>query len=103
VIVYLRDIHLQPLPIFDSRSLQEHLSGSPSFVRYGFYSLTMSFMDCFEQTDSGSMESYADSARQQAILLAASGDPRVDVLQTLCMLALIDIKCKHSCTQKVNV
>ncbi|KAF5008202.1 hypothetical protein FDECE_5535 [Fusarium decemcellulare] len=91
--IYQTMIHLQPLPLFRLSDLSDYLNSSPRFLLYSFFALTNSFRNRAGH-DNGSGLMVADeirSAEDEVKKLAFQGIPRMDVVQSLCLLALRDV------------
>lgn len=86
-------IHSQPLPLFRPGDLSNFLTFSPPFLLYSFLTLTLSSKphaaDCNNQAKV--VESYANTAQETIRKLAFEGVSSLEVVQSLCLLALKDI------------
>lgn len=96
VCIYARVIHLQPLPLFQIERLRELLPSYPKFLRSTFFALTSSFSDgqVTHGEDCKAVEMHASEARSEVLHLATEGNCSLPVLQALCLLILLDMKCK---------
>lgn len=91
--VYRTMIHLQPLPLFRLRDLSHHLASSPRFLLHSFLALTLSFRShtAYHDRQAEVAESYARSGQDTVRKLAFQGVSTLEVIQSLCLLALRDI------------
>ncbi|KAM0345061.1 hypothetical protein ACHAPU_006947 [Fusarium lateritium] len=91
--LYRVKLHLQPLQLFKLGDLKDYLSTSPQFLLYSFLALTVrhSTHDFYRGQEAAAVEFYANSAHQTVISLASQGVARIEVVQALCMLVLVDI------------
>ncbi|KAF4993081.1 hypothetical protein FGRMN_6696 [Fusarium graminum] len=91
--IYRVKLHLQPLQLFKLDDLQDHLSTSSQFFLYSFLALTVrhSAHDFYKGREAAAVDFYANSAHQTVISLASQGVTRIEVVQALCMLVLVDI------------
>ena len=94
--VYRATVHLQPLPLFNLEGLQARLMASPQFLLWSFLALTLTFSshEFYRGSESEAIKFYARSAADTVMRLAAEGIPRLEILQSLCLLAFRDIKGK---------
>ncbi|KAI2882760.1 transcriptional regulator family: Fungal Specific TF [Aspergillus niger] len=92
--VYRKVLHLQPLPLFDMDTLQSDLAKAPEFLLWSFLALILSFSghEFYHGRESDARNFYSQSAEQAVVKMAVEGIPRVEVLQSLCLLALRHIK-----------
>lgn len=86
-------IHLQPLPLFRLSDLPEYLASSPGHLLDSFLALTLSFKAHIESETSQfqGIENYVRSAEDAVKKLACQGVTRLDIVQSLCLLALREI------------
>lgn len=100
--VYRKVLHLQPLPLFDMDTLQSDLAKAPEFLLWSFLALILSFSghEFYHGRESDARNFYSQSAEQAVVKMAVEGIPRVEVLQSLCLLALRHIKGTYP---KINV
>lgn len=106
--VYRSFVHLQPLPLFDEDQLRGEITEQRGrkYLLHAFCALTLAFSDheLYGDKRSELVAGFAESARHMVLPLAAEGSSRLDVLQTLCLLALTEIKCKtHSASRSMAV
>ncbi|PIA93177.1 hypothetical protein CB0940_05143 [Cercospora beticola] len=94
--VYRSFIHLQPLPLFDEDQLHGEITQQRgrTYLLHAFCALTLAFSDheLYRDKRSELVAGFAESARHMVLPLAAEGSSRLDVLRTLCLLALTEIK-----------
>ncbi|OQV05766.1 Fungal Zn2-Cys6 binuclear cluster domain-containing protein [Cladophialophora immunda] len=92
--IYRKKIHLQPLPLLNPEDLRTIIDNSPQYLRWSFLALTVSFSnhDFYKGKSSEAIKLYSRSAADTVMKLAAGGNSRVDILQSLCLLAFKDIK-----------
>lgn len=83
-------IHLQPLPLFRLEDLQKYLTTAPRFLLWSFLALTLTFSnhEFYGGRVSEAIEFYTQSAHDTVIKLAAEGVTRLEVTQSMCLLAL---------------
>ncbi|SPJ74242.1 uncharacterized protein FTOL_03972 [Fusarium torulosum] len=91
--IYRTKIHLQPLQLFRLPDLKNYLSSSPQFLLWSFLALTVrhSTHDYYKGQEVKAAEFYADLAHQAVISLAYQGIPKIEVVQALCMLVLVEV------------
>ncbi|KAM5360534.1 hypothetical protein ACJA88_014805 [Fusarium oxysporum] len=91
--IYCRMIHLQPLPLFRPNELLDYLRSSTRHLLYSFLALGLSLKAQIAHlpTRSDLIENYARCARDEVQDLASQGIARLQVVQSLCLLALSDI------------
>lgn len=96
--VYGTTVHLQPLPLFKFDSLRTKLQTASQYFVHSFLALMLQFSthDFYHKSHKAAARFYSRSAAATTGLLAAEGNPRVEVIQALCMLALKDIAGKVS-------
>ncbi|WQF77411.1 hypothetical protein CDEST_02425 [Colletotrichum destructivum] len=96
--VYKKDIAFRPLPLFGRSILRSRLSSpTPQFLRRSFLALTLRFgtHPFFRGKEGECADFYAGSAYTDLMPLALEGVATVEVVQSLCLLALQDLKvCK---------
>ncbi|OBR15049.1 C6 transcription factor [Colletotrichum higginsianum IMI 349063] len=96
--VYRKDIAFKPLPLFGRSTLRSRLSSpTPRFLRRSFLALTLRFgtHPFFRGKEGECADFYAASAYADLMPLALEGVATVEVVQSLCLLALQDLKvCK---------
>lgn len=97
--VYRIKLHFQPLQLFRLVGLRDHLLTSPQFLRWSFLALTLHFSshEFYSGCEAEAIEFYGTSSRQEATGLALQGIPRLEVLQALSLLVLVDVAGKY-CT-----
>ncbi|KAF4332161.1 hypothetical protein FBEOM_14053 [Fusarium beomiforme] len=86
-------VHLQPLPLFELASLEERLQNAPRYILHSFLALMLEFSTHrFYQSKHAEAASYYNhSAAATTKRLAAEGQPRVEIVQALCMIAFRDL------------
>ncbi|KAF2996772.1 hypothetical protein E8E14_004340 [Neopestalotiopsis sp. 37M] len=94
--VYREMIHLQPLPLFDFNKLQTLLHSAPSYLLWSFLALTVHFgnHDYYLDNKPEAIRFYTQSAEKVIPSLAFEGVPRLDVQQSLCLLAMKHIQAR---------
>ncbi|KAF5671381.1 hypothetical protein FDENT_10920 [Fusarium denticulatum] len=95
--IYRSRVHLQPLPLFRPNELLDYLKSSTRHLLYSFLALGLSLRAQISHlpTRSDTIENYARFARDEVTSLASQGIARLQVKQSLCLLALRDfLVCK---------
>jgi hypothetical protein len=89
---YREKLYFQPLPLFDPRRLQLKIGTSPHYLRWSFLALTLHFTShsFYYGLEAKAIEYYTTSARSIVVDMAAEGLAQLEVMQTLCLLALCD-------------
>lgn len=89
---YREKLYFQPLPLFDPRRLQLKIGTLPHYLRWSFLALTLHFTshNFYYGLEAKAIEYYTTSARSIVVDMAAEGLAQLEVLQTLCLLALCD-------------
>ncbi|OJZ85095.1 hypothetical protein ASPFODRAFT_164805 [Aspergillus luchuensis CBS 106.47] len=92
--VYRKVLHLQPLPLFDMHTLQSALAKAPDFLLWSFLTLILPFSghEFYHGREIEARKFYSQSAEQAVVKMAIEGVSQVEVLQSLCLLALRHIK-----------
>lgn len=95
--IYSEKIHLQPLPLFDSEKLLDHLSASPRYLLWSFIAVVLHFgtHSFYSGCDTQAVSFYTRSANDSVAKLAADGVAKTEVLQAICLLALRNILCTY--------
>jgi hypothetical protein len=95
VTVFEAKVYLQPLPLFGLKSLKDHLSRGPPFLRNSFFDLCTLLS---APRDQCSAQGSLDTARLETIKLASEGSCSLEVLESLCLLSLHEIlsKCTYN-------
>ncbi|KAM0500860.1 hypothetical protein ACHAP8_004577 [Fusarium lateritium] len=85
--------HLQPLLLFKLPDLKLYLNAAPKYLLDSFLALTVRYSThaFYWDQQARAVEYYSSSAQQTVISLASQGIPRLEVVQSLCMLVLVDI------------
>ncbi|KAF4964774.1 hypothetical protein FSARC_7373 [Fusarium sarcochroum] len=91
--VYRIKFHLQPLQLFELRDLKRLLTTSPRFLLWSFLALTVRYSnhDFYTGQEAEAVEYYASSAQQAVTSLASEGIPKLEIVQALCILVLVDV------------
>lgn len=91
--IYRIKYHLQPLQLFKVHELKGRLLVAPRYLVDSFLALTVrhSTHAFYRGQQSQAVELYATSARQTVMDLASQGIPRLEIVQALCLLVLVDI------------
>ncbi|KAF5001065.1 hypothetical protein FGRMN_1259 [Fusarium graminum] len=89
---YREKVYFQPLPLFDPQRLQSKVSALPQYLRWSFLALVLHHTshDFYYGLESKAVEYYTKSARGVVVDMAAEGVVQLEVMQTLCLLALCD-------------
>ncbi|KAF7556914.1 hypothetical protein G7046_g6175 [Stylonectria norvegica] len=93
--IYRSHIYFQPLPLFEPEELRVSLDPAPDFLRQSFLAIALNFCDHYFYCGEGkkAAECYMSSARKTVMAMAAESvtSLELEVLQSLCLLALYDI------------
>ncbi|KAL6917048.1 hypothetical protein FSHL1_008278 [Fusarium sambucinum] len=91
--IYRLRHHLQPLLLFKLPDLKLYLNAAPKYLLDSFLALTVRYSThaFYWDQQARAVEYYSSSAQQTVISLASQGIPRLEVVQSLCMLVLVDI------------
>ncbi|QGJ00510.1 hypothetical protein CEK26_001954 [Fusarium fujikuroi] len=102
--VYSQKVHLQPLPLFDLPTLGERLNDAPQYFLYSFLALMLEFTthEYFRNNHAEASSYYSRSAATTIQRLAAEGKHHVEIVQTLCMMALRDIAGKRNAWMSIG-
>lgn len=99
-------MYFQPLPLFNLSSLREELATFPNHLRWAFLALALhhsnhSFYSGIEHEAIGF---YTADSRNIAMDLSMKGATEIEVLQSICLLALCDIIGKYMriCSTKLQ-
>ncbi|KAG5655424.1 hypothetical protein KAF25_000673 [Fusarium avenaceum] len=89
---YRERLYFQPLPLFEPQRLRTKISTLPQYLRWSFLALTLHYRSnsFYYGLEAKAIEYYAKSARSIVIDMAAEGLAELEVMQTLCLLALCD-------------
>ncbi|CAG7558255.1 unnamed protein product [Fusarium equiseti] len=85
--------HLQPLQLFKLPNLKRYLASAPRFLFESFLALTVRYSthDFYQSQELQAVEHYASSAQQAVTSIASQGIPKLEVIQALCLLGLVDV------------
>ena len=91
--VYRTRIHLQPLPLFNLDGLRDRLVTSSRFLLYSFLALSLNFgsHEFYRGREQEAIELYTRSAEDATMKLAVEGISKIEVIESLCILALKDL------------
>ncbi|KAF5973184.1 hypothetical protein FBULB1_8439 [Fusarium bulbicola] len=91
--IYRVKLHLQPLQLFNISELKEILTLAPQYLLYSFLALTVRYSvhDFFNGKQLRAVELYGSSAQQEVSILASQGIPKLETVQALCLLVLVDV------------
>jgi hypothetical protein len=91
---YRLALHFQPLPLLCLNGLAEYLIRAPRFLRWSFLALTLSISShqFYAGNETEAAEFYARSAEETTARLVAEGVSNVELIQSLCLLALIHMR-----------
>lgn len=83
-------LHLQPLPLFDIDQLRTLLRSAPTYLLWSFLALTVSVSDhdYYREKKHEAVSIYTSSAENVIPALTFEGIPKLEILQSLCLLAL---------------
>jgi hypothetical protein len=91
--VYRTKLHLQPLPLFGLEGLSDRLAESSPFLRWSFLALCLNLsppvLSAGQEPDAG--QRYSRMSHQTVVRLASEGTATLEVLESLCLLALSDM------------
>ncbi|WKT53899.1 Zn(2)-C6 fungal-type DNA-binding domain [Fusarium oxysporum f. sp. vasinfectum] len=93
IVVYRAKLHFQPLPLFDPRTLHEVLVNAQPYLFWSFLALVSPLSDPGSpgHAEPETLLFYRQSAESAVMKAAADGVPRLDIVQSLCLLALKDV------------
>jgi hypothetical protein len=91
--IYRVKLHLQPLQLFTLPELKVSLTSAPKYLLYSFLALTVRYSthDFFNGQQAKVVEFYGSSAQQEVAILASQGIPKLEIVQALCLLVLVDV------------
>ncbi|WKT53165.1 Zn(2)-C6 fungal-type DNA-binding domain [Fusarium oxysporum f. sp. vasinfectum] len=91
--IYRTKLHLQPLQLFNISELKDTLTSAPQYLLYSFLALTVRYSahDFFNGKQVKAVELYGSSAQQEVAILASQGIPKLEIVQALCLLVLVDV------------
>ncbi|KAH7121546.1 hypothetical protein EDB81DRAFT_847646 [Dactylonectria macrodidyma] len=91
--IYPDKIYFQPLPLFNLKTLRGELPAFPNYLRWLFLTLALRHTEhpFFLGVESEAIEFYTKHSRNATMELSIRGDTNVEVLQSLCLLALCEI------------
>lgn len=91
--VYRTRIHLRPLPLFNLEGLRDRLANSPRFLLHSFLALSLNFGShgFFRGREQEAVQFYTRSAQDGTMELAVEGISKVEVIESLCLLAVKDL------------
>lgn len=91
--IYRRKVHLQPLPLFNLETLQSRSSSFPTFLRRSLLALifTISTHPYYSGKESDFADFCSGIAKETVTKMAAKGNTSLEVIQSLCVLALREI------------
>ncbi|RGP77230.1 hypothetical protein FLONG3_4745 [Fusarium longipes] len=85
--------HLQPLLLFKLPDLKRYLHSAPRYLKDSFLALTARYSThaFYQGQQAQAVEFYVSSAQQTVTGLALQGIPRLEIVQSLCLLVLVDV------------
>lgn len=91
--IYRVKLHLQPLQLFSISELKDTLASAPRYLLYSFLALTVRYStnEFFNGKQAKAVELYGSSAQQEVAILASQGMPKLEIVQALCLLVLVDV------------
>lgn len=91
--IYRVKLHLQPLQLFKISELRDTLTSAPQYLLYSFLALTVRYSahGFFNGKQVKAVELYGSSAQQEVAILASQGIPKLEIVQALCLLVLVDV------------
>jgi hypothetical protein len=89
----------RPLPLFATDNLRTCLASSAAFLRWSFLALVLLFSShpLYNGKEAENAEYYANSAYDAITPLTTEGVAKIEIVQSLCMLALRDLKGMEFC------
>lgn len=96
--LYIDQIADQPLPLFDSRSLQSTISKCSEGLKRSFLALTVRYSnsDFFKDARSLAADFYKNSAAETLFAQSAEPNGDIETLQAFCLLCLSEIAGKYN-------
>ncbi|KAL6922450.1 hypothetical protein FSST1_006476 [Fusarium sambucinum] len=90
---YRNHLYFRPLPLFDPSRLKADLKSFPQFLRWGFLALVLKFTShaFYGGKKKQATEFYKASCQSEVMELSSQGTARLEVLRSLCILALLDV------------
>ncbi|KAF5601433.1 hypothetical protein FPANT_1804 [Fusarium pseudoanthophilum] len=97
--IYRVKLHLQPLQLFSISELKDTLASAPQYLLYSFLALTVRYSthEFFNGKQANAVELYGSSAQQEVAILATQGIPKLEIVQALCLLVLVDVAGEPAC------
>ncbi|KAE8416583.1 hypothetical protein BDV36DRAFT_310045 [Aspergillus pseudocaelatus] len=91
--VYRTRIHFQPLPLFNLEGLRDRLANSPRFLLHSFLALSLNFgsHEFYRGREQEAVQLYTRSAEDATMKLAVEGISKIEVIESLCLLAVKDL------------
>lgn len=91
--IYTTKIYFQPLPLLSLANLRSRVSHFPGYLRWSFLSLCLRYSEnyFYQDKEAQAIDFYSTSSQELVMGLAAEGVATVEVIQSLCLLALGDI------------
>ncbi|KAJ3458906.1 hypothetical protein MRS44_013015 [Fusarium solani] len=91
--IYKTTLHLQPLPLFNPDDLWERMAILPQFLLHSFLALMLKFSihEFYHGEEVEAASLYNRLAADATMRLAFDGAPRLEVIQSLCLLTLRNI------------
>lgn len=91
--VYRTRIHFQPLPLFNLEGLRDRLATSPRFLLHSFLALSLNFdsHEFYRGKEQEAVQLYSRSAEDATMKLAVEGISKIEVIESLCLLAVKDL------------
>lgn len=83
-------LHLQPLPLFDIDQLRTLLRSAPTYLLHSFLALTINVSDhdYYRDKKVEAVSFYTSSAESVIPAMAFEGIPKLEIQQSLCLIAL---------------
>ncbi|KAE8375415.1 hypothetical protein BDV26DRAFT_14948 [Aspergillus bertholletiae] len=91
--IYRQRIHFQPLPLLNLNGLRSHLAASSSLLLHSFLALALHFgsHEFYRGREQEALQFYTRSAEDATMRLAAEGISKLEVIESLCLLAMKDL------------
>ncbi|KAH6986645.1 hypothetical protein EDB80DRAFT_756413 [Ilyonectria destructans] len=92
--IYHQKLYFQPLPLFDIAILRSKFQLFPRYLRWVFLALTLKFSNhyFYDTKEPQAIEFYTTSCRNIVMEQASDGVKKLEILQSLCLLALCEIQ-----------
>ena len=81
------------MQLFKLSDLKQYLNSAPRYLFDSFLALTVRYSthDFYRGQELQAVEHYASLAQQTVTFIASQGIPKLEVVQALCLLVLVDV------------